>query len=158
MIRTLVFLIACCLALPLAAQDRHEGYYYPPVTSTEVFDRVIRETDRASKVARIDFVQSLTQSQLSAPEAPQFIFFAKGEDARDLIVVALNDDVFASLYRARAVMAQVTVNVRQGSFFVEQNLQFVATFYDLLQILEFDTLVLSDGTSWAHKVTFDRNQ
>ena len=71
-------------------------------------------------------------------------------------LLALDDDVFATLYRARAVMAQMTVNVRDGGFFVDQNLQFVATFYDLLQLLEFDTLVISDGKSWSHKVDFVR--
>lgn len=156
MIRILLVLFVAVWALPLAAQDRHEGYYYPPVTSTETFDRSFRTLGGANKEVRVDFIQTITQAQLAAPEAPKFLFFAKGEGAKSLIAVALDDDVFATLYRARAVMAQMTVNVREGPFFVDQNLQFVATFYDLLQILEFDTLVISDGKSWSHRVTFVR--
>lgn len=156
MLRFLTVLIFAALTLPAAAQDRHEGYYYPPVTSTETFEREIRTLDGAKKEVRVDFVQNVTQAQLAQPEAPKFLFFAKGSGANHLIAVALDDDVFATLYRARAVMAQMTVNVRDGGFFVDQNLQFVATFYDLLQLLEFDTLVISDGKSWSHKVDFVR--
>ena len=157
MIRVLLALTLVLLGGPLAAQEGHEGYYYPPVTSEESFDRAIRDLGDPTKEVRIDFVQSLTQAQLAAPETPRFMFFAKGASAKDLIVVALDDEVFKTLYRARAVMAQMTVSVREGPFFVDQNLQFVATFYDLLQILEFDTLVISDGADWSHRVTFTRN-
>ena len=157
MIRLIAVFIALCLAVPVAAQDRHEGYYYPTITSEETFERAIRALDGANKRVRVDFVQTLSQAQLAAPESPRFIFFAKGEGASDLIVVALDDSVFRTLYRARAVMAQMTVSVREGPFFRSENLQTVATFYDLLQILEFDTLVLSDGMDCAHRVTFVRN-
>ncbi|NRB04371.1 MAG: hypothetical protein HRU30_14035 [Rhodobacteraceae bacterium] len=155
-----IFAFCVCLLVSASlasAQDRHEGYYYPPITSEEVFERAIRDLGNPTKQVRIDFIQTLTQAQLADPAPPQFMFFAKGEAAKDLIVIGLNDDVFETLYRARAVMAQMTVSVREGPFFVDQNLQFLATFYDLLQILEFDTLVISDGKSWSHKVTFDRS-
>ena len=156
MIRLFAAIVFALFALPAVASEKHEGYYYPPITSQETFDRAIRDIGGTSKEVRIDFVQTVTQAQLAAPENPEFMFFAKGDAAKDLIVVALNDEVFYTLYRARAVMAQMTVSVREGPFFVDQNLQFVATFYDLLQILEFDTLVISDGKDWAHKVTFVR--
>ncbi|MEM6499436.1 MAG: hypothetical protein AAF709_22270 [Pseudomonadota bacterium] len=151
------FAVALC-ATAASAEERYEGYYYPTVTSEETFERAVRDLGEPNRQVRVDFIQNITQSQLAAPEAPQFIFFAKGNDAKHLIVVGLNDDVFSTLFRARAVMAQMTVNVRSSPFFVDQNLQFLATFYDLLQILEFDTLVLSDGKNWSHKVTFVRDE
>lgn len=149
-------IVLCLVALPLAAQDKYEGYHYPPVTSSEVFDRVVRSPGVANKAVRVDFLTQLTKAQLAAPEAPQYAFFAKGEGSRQLIVIGLDDQTFKTLYRARGVMAQMTANVRSSPIFQGQNLQFLATFYDLLQILEFDSLVLSDGDSWAHRVEFKR--
>ena len=138
------------------AQERYEGYYYPEVTSQEEFSRVIRQGPASNKGVRVEFVTNLTAAQLAAAESPRFVFFAKGADAKHLNIIALDDDVFSSIYRARAVMAQMTSNMRNNDFFRAQGLEFVATFYDLLQIMEFDTLVISDGETWSHQVNFYR--
>ncbi|WP_299208936.1 hypothetical protein [uncultured Tateyamaria sp.] len=151
LIATLVFAAATA-----QAQERYEGYYYPEVTSTEDFTRVIRQAPDSSKGVRVEFVTNLTVAQLAAPESPRFVFFAKGADAKHLTVIALDDEVFSSLFRARAVLAQMTSNMRNNDFFRAQELQFVATFFDLLQLMEFDTLVISDGETWAHQVNFIR--
>jgi hypothetical protein len=140
----------------VAAEDRYVGYYYPEISSEEVFDRQIRSSEGANKTVRIDFVNVLTSAQLEAPESPRFVFFSKGEDAGTLILVALDDEIFSSIYRARAILAQLTVSVRKGGFFVEQDLQYVATFYDLLQLMAFDELIISDGQNWSHRVNFKR--
>lgn len=157
MTRLIPLLIALSLTCgAAAAQERYEGYYYPDVTSQEQFTRVIRDSLSPGKNVRVDFVTSLTAAQLAAPESPRFVFFAKGSDARHLTLIALDDEVFSTLFRARAVMAQMTSNVRGNEFFRTQGLAAVATFYDLLQIMEFDTLVISDGATWAHQVNFVR--
>jgi hypothetical protein len=152
--RLLALLIAIALGAPLAAQDRYVGYYYPEITSSEDFDRVIRATQGAGKAVRVDFVNVLTTAQLDAPESPRFVFFAKGADAGPLIMTALDDDIFSTIYRARAILAQLTVSVRKGGFFRQEDLQYVATFYDLLQLMQFDELVITDGETWAHRVNF----
>lgn len=148
--------LALCLAGPVTAEDKREGYYYPEVSSEETFDRVIRAPQRANKPVRIDFVNVLTTAQLQAPESPRFVFFSKGEASKSLILIGLDDDVFSTIYRARALLAQLTVSVRKGGFFQQEDLQFVATFYDLLQLMEFDELIISDGETWAHRVNFTR--
>lgn len=155
MIRALTLASILCANTALA-NERHVGYYYPEVTSTEVFDRVIRRPG-SNRAVRVDFLTQLTQAQLAAPESPRFIFSAKGEGSTDLILVALDDEVFRTLFRARAVMAQMTANIRNSPLFQQQELQTVATFYDLLQMLEFDTLVITDGHSWTHRVEFQRD-
>lgn len=155
MIRALSLCLLLC-ATAGAANERHVGYYYPAITSTETFDRVIRRPG-SNKDVRVDFLTQLTQAQLAAPESPRFIFSAKGEGSEDLILVALDDEVFRTLYRARAVMAQMTSNIRNSPLFRQQELQSVATFYDLLQMLEFDSLVITDGQSWSHRVDFIRD-
>lgn len=160
MTRILAPLVALMLSVAfstaLAAEDRHVGYYYPEITSEETFDRLVRESQGAGKAVRIDFVNVLTTAQLDAPESPRFVFFTKGEDAAKLIVVALDDDVFSTVYRARAIMAQLTVSVRKGGFFRQEDLQYVATFYDLLQMMQFDELVITNGRDQSHRVNFVR--
>ena len=156
MTRLFAALFALVFACAVAAEDRYVGYYYPEITSEETFDRVIRASQGAGKAVRVDFVNVLTTAQLEAPESPRFVFFAKGEDAATLILTGLDDDVFSSIYRARAILAQLTVSVRRGGFFRQEELQYVATFYDLLQLMQFDELLITDGETWTHRVTFSR--
>ncbi len=156
MTRLIALLTALLLTTAVAAEDRYVGYYYPEITSEETFDRVVRASQGAGKAVRVDFINIITTAQLEAPESPRFVFFAKGEDAATLILTALDDEVFSTLYRARAIMAQLTVSVRKGGFFREEELEYVATFYDLLQLMGFDELIITDGQDWAHRVNFVR--
>lgn len=156
MTRLFALFVALLSAGAVSAEDRYVGYYYPEITSEETFDRLVRDSQGAGKAVRVDFINIITTAQLEAPESPRFVFFAKGEDSSTLILTALDDDVFSTLYRARAIMAQLTVNVRKGGFFREEELQYVATFYDLLQLMGFDELVITDGEDWAHRVIFVR--
>ena len=145
------------LATSVAAQNGHEGYYYPDITSEEVFDRVLVPGPTAQSDARNDLVTKLTVSQIASPYAPRYTMFTKGERSEKLILIALDDEVFSTLYRARAMMAYITSDLRAGEFFIQQGLQFEGTFFDMLQIFGFEELVISDGVSWAHKITFKRN-
>ena len=156
MTRLICSLFALVLAGAAAAEDRYVGYYYPEVSSEETFERVIRSSPDTGRPLRVDFVNVLTQSQLQAPESPRFVFFAKGDDADTLILVALDDEIFSTIYRARAILAQLTVSVRTGGFFQREDLQYVATFFDLLQMMEFDELLITDGKTWTHRVDFIR--
>ena len=54
-------------------------------------------------------------------------------------------------------MAQLTANMRGTEFFRNLNLEVVGTFYDMLQIMEFDELIITDGETWSHRVDFVRN-
>ena len=156
MTRFLAILTALFMSGAVAAEDRYVGYYYPEVTSEEAFERLIRPVQGAGKDVRIDFVNQITTAQLADPASPRYVFFAKGNDASTLVLTALDDEVFASIYRARGILAQLTVSVRQSGVFQQQDLQYVVTFLDLLQMMEFDELVISDGTTWTHRVNFKR--
>ena len=148
--------LAAAFASPAAAQDGDEraGYYYPLTTSTEVFSRTLAPTPDANRAVRIGFVTQVTQQQLQAPATPRYVMFAKGGDADEMIIIALDDQLFASLFRARAVMAQLSAPARQTAFFIEKQLAEIATFYDMLKIMGFKSLTLSDGISWTHRVEF----
>ncbi len=145
--------IAGFAALPAAA-DRQEGYYYPPVTSEEEFSRSLISGPPADQGAREAFVVLINKALLEAPDNPMFSLFAKGKDSRRLIMVGLEDEPFRTLFRARGVLAQLTYNLRGTAFFVEQGLETEATFYDLLQMLDFESLTVTNGLDWTHRVYF----
>lgn len=153
--RTLAAALLMALAGGAAAADGQEGYYYPPITSTEVFDRDLAVTPGADRATRIGFVTQVTAQQLQAPTPPRYAIFAKGAEAEEMIIVALDDGIFDTLYRARAVMAQLSAPARTTEFFVQQELADVATYYDMIKIMGFKNLTLSDGETWSHRVDFE---
>ena len=85
------------------------------------------------------------------------MLFIKGGESDTLIIVALDDEIFETLYRARALLAQLTSNIRGTAFFRQQNLEVTGTFFDMLQLMRFKRLVISDGENWSHQVNFVRN-
>jgi len=147
--------VTALLAGPVATADPRAGYYYPPITSEETFEREISGTPTADRAVRAEFIIEVTKAQLAAPDNPRFVIFAKGHDAEHMIIVALDDDVFRTLFRARAVLAQLTANARGTAFFRKANIQFVATWFDLAKMLGFADIVISDGTTWSHRVALD---
>lgn len=152
--RPVLLALAVIAAAATAAADSREGYYYPPVGSEEVFARELSGVPQAGRAIRIGFVTQITKAQLAAPESPRFVIFAKGSEADEMIIVALDDQVFKTLYRARAVLAQLTANARATEFFVKNRIADKATWFDLVKLLGFKALVISDGTSWSHRVKF----
>ena len=145
-------MMAALLSAKAANADIREGYYYPPVETSEVFDRRINNPPPATRSVRTSFITQITMAQLAAPETPRFAIFAKGQDAEHMIIVGLDNDVFATLFRARAVLAQLTANARGTDFFRKNNLQVVATWFDLAKMLGFEDIVISDGVGWSHRV------
>ena len=154
MIRSFLLAVAILASASLAQADDRAGYYYPPITSDEVFDRDLGVTPAADRRQRVGFVTHITKAQLAAPESPRFVVFAKGSEAEHMIMVALDDQIFKTLFRARALLAQLTSNARGTDFFFEHGIEDSATWFDLARILGFEDLVISDGETWAHKVVF----
>lgn len=149
----LAVLAVLALALPAVAdEDSREDYYYPPVTSEEEFKREIGQGPPADRAVRVAFITEITRSQFEAPAKPRIALFAKGAEAEHMIVTALDDEVFKTLFRARAVLAQMTASARQTDFFVETGINTHATWFDLLKLLGFQDIVITDGESWAHRV------
>ncbi len=150
-------LIAAIIAVSLGGAAWAAGkdsYYYPPVNSEEVFARVIAAAPLADRTVRVGFTTLITKAQLAAPESPRFVIFAKGDEAQHMIIIALDDQVFKTIYRARAVLAQLTTNVRGAELFVNK-IRDDATWFDLIKLLRFEDLVISDGATWSHRVIFE---
>jgi hypothetical protein len=138
-----------------AAEDvsRHEGYYYPTVTSSEIYHaraKVLEDSDRARRLA---FVAGLTQDQMTAPYAPTYFMFAKGDKAEKLIVVATGDGSLNTLYRMRGLFASLTALARLSPVFQDFGVDDLFTFFDLVRLLGFERIDVSDGRSFTHRIT-----
>ncbi len=150
-------------ALPAAAQegnedggisdtDRHIGYYYPQPTSEETYvarAQVLADSDRKR---RLEFINQLAVQQMMAPYPPGLAIFAKGDDAEKLIMVALRDGLFDTTYRMRGVLAIMTATARTSDLFRNYRVEDIFTFFDLLKLLGFEKVTLSDGRDLAHVV------
>ncbi len=134
---------------------RHEGYYYPSITSREVYGARASTLKDATRATRIGFVTGLTQQQLGKPYAPPFALFAKGERAEKLIIVSLGDHGFRSIYQARALLAQLTAVSRTTPLLREMQVEELYTFFDLLKLMGFEQLTISDGETFAHQVILE---
>ena len=92
---------------------------------------------------------------LDKPYAPEFVVFVKGEDAEKLLIVALKDGVIDTIYRARALLAMLTSVARATPLFQEIGVADYFTFFDLLDMMGFRQLTISDGDDFAHQVLLE---
>ena len=150
---TLLFLLAA--AATARAADRHAGYYYPTPGSTETYKARTLTTAGADRKMRLGFIVGITQNMLKAPYAPRFVIFAKGEQAEKMIIVAIEDDYIGTLYRARALLAQLTAIARTTPLLQELGLADFLTFFDLVKLLGFAQITISDGDQFAHQILLE---
>jgi len=138
-----------------AAQDRHAGYYYPEPESTEIYKARALSIPDASRKARVAFVTGITNEQNKAPYPPQAAIFAKGSEAEKLIIIALEDGRIDTIYRARAIFAQMTAVARLLPIFSELGVEDYFTFFDLAKMLGFEQITISNGREFAHQVIIE---
>lgn len=152
-----VLLLVLAAGSPSRAQDgdRHAGYYYPQITSREVYKARAVVMPEATSDTRLNFTTVMAQQQNQRPYPPSFIMFAKGEAFERLIIVAIGSNGFRGLYQARAVLAQMTSIARTSPMFRENNVQDMFTFLDLARMLGFAELTISDGQTFAHRITLE---
>jgi len=133
------------------ADDRHAGYYYPDPTTNEVYQTEVPGIPGTNRERRIGFVVNITKNMYEKPYAPRIAFFAKGAEAEKLLIVALEDDVLDTLYRARAHLAALT-SLARGTPIFKQVGAAELNFFDLMKMLGFEQLTISDGDAFAHQV------
>lgn len=158
----LLFAAALCLiqlAAPARAdeqdQDRHVGYYYPQPAYKEVYPARSVTLPEMTKGKRIDFVVGLTRKATERPFVPPYSIFAKGEHAEKLIIVANQDGTLDTLYRAKALLATMTAVARGLPIFREHHVEEILTFLDLLKLMGFERVTVSDGDSFAHQIDIE---
>ena len=149
-------LTLCAATLPaLAAGDRHAGYYYPPPATTEVYKARTLTLPDTGREVRLGFVVGMTQQMMRQPYPPQFVIFAKGDDAQKMIIVSLRDGYIDTLFRARALFAMLTSVARSTQFLIELGVAEFFTFFDLAKLLGFKKITISDGESFAHQIVIE---
>ena len=137
------------------ADDRHEEYYYPTVTSRETYPARAITLPDSNRARRIGFVVGVTRQQLAQDYPPEVAIFTKGAEAEKMIIVALNRDAISSLYQARGMLAQMTAIARSTEVFIDNRVEDSYTFLDLLKLLGYEQLTVSDGHSYAHQILIE---
>ena len=135
-----------------AAESRHEGYYYPKITSSEVYKARTKALPKMTRHERLLFISATTQQQGAANYAPRYVMFAKGEEAEKMIIVALDDQTLGTIYRARALLAALSSIARLTPLLRDADLEDTLTFYDLAKLMGFTQITISDGRRTSHRV------
>ena len=150
------FLLLFSTFMPAWAQDRHAGYYYPiPDRPTEIYTSRAQIMADAARATRIGFVTAIAAQNRKLPFAPPAVMFAKGSEAQKLIIVALQDGRIDTVFRARALFADMTAQARILPLFQQLGVQDTFTFFDLLKLLGFKQLTISNGRDFTHQVIIE---
>jgi hypothetical protein len=138
------------------AANRHAGYYYPEPTSRETYNSRAQVVEQlATRANRLALVVGITHEQLDLTFTPRYVVFAKGDEADKLIIVALDDELFRTAYRMRAVLAQMTAMARASELFQSLQVEDLFTFLDLVRMLGFAQVTVSDGDRLTHQITLE---
>ena len=141
-------------AAPKAAgEDRYIGYYYPKPTATETFESSMQTIAGAERAQRIQFVTVVSQGTIQSAYRVPYAVFAKGEKGDRLIIVGMQQGELNTVYRMRALLANMTTMSRLSPFFQERTVAEDATFFDLLKLLGFRELTVTDGEKTTLQVT-----
>jgi hypothetical protein len=138
-----------------AAESGHEGYYYPKITSHEVYKARVKTLTQADRRARLLFVSAMTKDQATSGYSPRYAIFAKGDESRNLIIVGLDDTSLSTIYRARALMAALSSLARLTPVLKDADLDDQLTFYDLAKLIGFKDITVSDGRKFAHRIVLE---
>jgi hypothetical protein len=145
-----VFLLLA--GLPAGAEERHEGYYYPKVGSSEVYEARVPTAPDSDRRRRLGFVAGISKQLAELPYPPPYAIFAKGDEAEKLIVIGYGSQL-GTVYRARALFATLTSMVRLGPLFQGTPIDDQATFFDFAKLVGFEQITVSDGATFAHRIT-----
>ncbi len=148
--------LGLCLLLrvgPATAHDRHAGYYYPTPSTSEIYEARAATLSDANRKRRILFVTELTNQMLSNPYPPPIAVYAKGTEAQKLIITSLYEDGYNTIYRMRGLLAMLSARARITPIFQEYEVEDLFTFFDLLKLLGFELVTVTDGKHFAHQIT-----
>jgi hypothetical protein len=137
----------------VAGEDRYIGYYYPKPTATETFESTMQTIAGAERAQRIQFVTVVSQGTIQSAYRVPYAVFAKGEKGDRMIIVGMQQGELNTIYRMRALLANMTTMSRLSPFFQERTVAEDATFFDLLKLLGFRELTVTDGEKTTLQVT-----
>ena len=79
----------------------------------------------------------VSQGTIQSAYRVPYAVFAKGEKADKMIIVGMQQGELNTVYRMRALLANMTTMSRLSPFFQERTVAEDATFFDLLKLLGF---------------------
>ena len=133
--------------------DRLAGYYYPTPTSTETYESQLQTIAGTERAQRIQFTTVVSQGTLQSPYRVPYAVFAKGDAADRLIIVGLVPGEMSTIYRMRGVLSNMTTQARTSPFLQERTVAEDVNFFDLLKLLGFRQVTITDGDKLTHQVT-----
>ncbi len=140
---------------PAAAQDkpdRYVGYYYPMPAAIETYKARAAVLPGANRKRRIAFIVHVVNERLQRPYAPTYSLFPKGGRAQKLIIVSNLAGQLNTIYRVRALLATMTSVARTLPIFRQHSVEDDFTFLDLMKMLGFESVTVSDGESFTHQI------
>jgi hypothetical protein len=140
------------VAATTAGEDRYVGYYYPKPNAVENYESTLKMIDGVDRPQRVQFVTVISQGTLQSAYRVPYAVFVKGEKADRLIIVGLAHGELDTVYRQRALLANMTTMARLSPFFQEHTVAEDSTFFDLLKLLGFSSVTITDGDKSAHQV------
>src|SRR4030095_7300714 len=102
--------------------------------------KTIESMDRQQ---RIQFVTVVSQGTLQSAYRVPYAVFAKGDKADKMIIVGMQQGELNTVFRMRALLANMTTMSRLSPFFQERTVSEDATFFDLLKLLGFRELTIT---------------
>lgn len=147
-----IMMAAVLATSSVARADKQANYYYPKPQTSEVYNARAETMPDSSRGRRLGFVNVFANKMLSNPYPPNFALFAKGTEAEKMIIVSLQAGMYDTLYRMRGLLALLTSQARSTEFFRDRGVDEIFTFFDLAKMLGFETITVSDGDNFAHRV------
>ncbi|WP_295135087.1 hypothetical protein [uncultured Reyranella sp.] len=135
-----------------ADDDKYVGYYYPKPTAIENYASPMQTIAGAERAQRVQFATVVSQGTIQSAYRVPYSVFVKGEKADKMIIVGLQPGEMSTIYRARAILANMTTMSRLSPFFQERTIAEDANFFDLLKLLGFQQITISDGDKFTHQV------
>lgn len=132
--------------------DRHAGYYYPPPKAIETYRSKARKLAGVNRRRRIAFVVAMANNIQARPYPPYISVFVKGTRAQKLIITAAQDGRLDTIYRVRGLLARMTSVARATPIFREFQVADLLNFLDLLKMLGFEQITVSNGRDFAHQI------
>ncbi len=152
---TLIFSAVIFTSFQASAQsktDRYVGYYYPSPQRVEVYCARVDTFPNVDKKRRVGFIIGIKNGMSKRPYASPFAVFAKGGTSSKLLVISKQDGFLNTVYRARALLAELSTSARTTPIFAKSSAPEELTFLDLITMLGFTSVTLSDGDGFAHQI------
>ena len=149
-----VLLLAICLNIQTVnAADRAVSYYYPAPNNIETYKARMRVNVNSNRSSRENIINMITDKFINKPYPARFVIFAKGPQAKRIIIVSIVEGYLDSIYRARALLESMAPVVRRSPLFKELKQEKILNFYDLLKISGFKRITVSDGKKFSYQVS-----